>query len=65
MNTPGSFEYVPEDYFRALKLAKVFPRAGRMDADMGCGDGAFLVAMAQRNLGAELFGNRADCMATA
>ena len=48
MNTPGSVEYVPEDYFRALELATVFPRAGRLEVDLGCGDGAFLVAMAQR-----------------
>lgn len=42
-------EYVPEDYFRALDLADVFSRAGRVEVDLGCGEGAFLIAMAARH----------------
>jgi len=49
MNTPSSFEYIPEDYFSRLEMEKMFPRTGRLEVDLGCGDGSFLVAMAQRH----------------
>jgi tRNA (guanine-N7-)-methyltransferase len=41
-------QYVPEDYFRRLVIADIFPREGPLEIDLGCGDGSFLVAMAQR-----------------
>jgi tRNA (guanine-N7-)-methyltransferase len=40
-------EYVPADLFRAIDLAELFPVAAPLEADLGCGDGSFLVAMAR------------------
>ena len=42
-------EYVPEDFFKAMDMVEVFPREGRLEVDLGCGDGSFLVAMALRH----------------
>ena len=47
MNRPD-IEVLPEDYFRPLKMEEVFPREGPLEVDIGCGDGSFLVAMAQK-----------------
>jgi len=47
---PETVEFLPEDYCARLDLATLFP--GRADAplevDLGSGDGAFLIAMAER-----------------
>jgi tRNA (guanine-N7-)-methyltransferase len=48
MGPIGPLEYVPGDYFRAMEMGEVFGREGRMEVDLGCGDGSFLVAMALR-----------------
>ena len=40
-------EYVPGDYFRQIQIGEVFPREAPLEVDLGCGDGSFLVAMAQ------------------
>ena len=40
---------MPRDYFRAMEMADLFPREGRLEVDLGCGDGSFLVAMALRH----------------
>jgi tRNA (guanine-N7-)-methyltransferase len=45
----GRIEYVPGDYFRAMELGDLFSREGRLEVDLGCGDGSFLVAMALRH----------------
>jgi len=45
----GPIEFVPEDYFQPINLEEVFPRSGPLEVDLGCGDGSFLVAMAQRH----------------
>ncbi|MGI8891449.1 MAG: tRNA (guanosine(46)-N7)-methyltransferase TrmB [Chthoniobacterales bacterium] len=39
-------ELVPSNYFAPLALAEVFSRTGPLEIDIGCGDGAFLVARA-------------------
>lgn len=44
-----AMEFVPADYFRPLPLAEIFPRAGTVEVDLGCGDGAYLAALAQQN----------------
>ena len=44
-----AIEYLPEDYFRPLTLAELFPREAPLEVDLGCGDGGFLVAMAARH----------------
>lgn len=42
-------EFIPADYFRPLPLAEVFPRAAPIEVDLGCGDGAYLTALAKQN----------------
>lgn len=41
-------ELIPANYFAPLDLAQVFPRPGALEIDIGCGDGAFLVARAEQ-----------------
>ncbi|MGH8099756.1 MAG: tRNA (guanosine(46)-N7)-methyltransferase TrmB [Chthoniobacterales bacterium] len=41
-------ELIPESYVEPLDLEKAFGRSSPLDVDLGCGDGAFLVAMAER-----------------
>lgn len=47
---PDSVEFLPDDYFAPLNLADLFPERpdAALEVDLGSGDGAFLVAMAQR-----------------
>ena len=42
------YELVPADYFTPLDLAQIFPRPAPLELDIGCGDGAFAVAQAER-----------------
>lgn len=42
-------EFRPRDYFAEAKVEEMFPRAAPLDLDLGCGDGGFLLAMAQRH----------------
>jgi len=44
----AEIELIPADYFAPLDLAQVFPRPAPLEVDIGCGDGAFLVALAER-----------------
>ena len=45
---PGvEHEFVPPDYFRRLEREEVFHSAAPLEVDLGCGDGSFLVEMAQ------------------
>jgi len=44
----SAIELVPANYFAPLDLATVFPRPAPLEIDLGCGDGTFLVAMAER-----------------
>jgi len=41
---PG--EFVPADYFRRLERAELAAAGRRLEVDLGCGDGSFLVALA-------------------
>jgi len=45
-----ALEWKPEDYFRRARLEEIFPqRVGApLEIDLGCGDGGFLLAMAER-----------------
>ena len=51
-NTPplaaADYELFPADYFSPLDLAQVFPSNAPLEVDIGCGDGAFVVAQAER-----------------
>ncbi len=44
-----SIEYTPPDYFAPLQLEEIFGRRAPVHIDLGCGCGAFLVAMAKAN----------------
>ena len=43
-----STELIPANYFAPLDIADIFPRAAPLEVDLGCGDGTFLVALAER-----------------
>jgi tRNA (guanine-N7-)-methyltransferase len=45
----AAVEYVPKSPTSALEFDKVFSRAAPLEIDLGCGDGAFLAALAQEN----------------
>jgi tRNA (guanine-N7-)-methyltransferase len=57
-------ELIPDDYFRHLRRAEIFPDTSRpLELDVGCGDGSFLLEMAQHYperdfLGIERLGGR-------
>jgi tRNA (guanine-N7-)-methyltransferase len=40
---------IPESYFTPLDLQKIFGRIAPLQVDLGCGDGAFLFALAEQN----------------
>jgi tRNA (guanine-N7-)-methyltransferase len=44
----AEIELIPANYFAPLDLAQVFPRRAPLEVDIGCGDGAFLTAQAER-----------------
>jgi tRNA (guanine-N7-)-methyltransferase len=44
-----SIEFVPANYFRPLVFSEIFPRPAAIEVDLGCGDGAFLAALAEQN----------------
>jgi len=42
--------YLPPDYFRELRHEEIFPDPARsLEVELGCGDGTFLVGMAQQH----------------
>ena len=45
----AAVEYVPKSLTSALEFDKVFSRLAPLEIDLGCGDGAFLAALAQEN----------------
>jgi tRNA (guanine-N7-)-methyltransferase len=44
----SEIEFIPTNYFAPLELAQVFPRSAPLEVDLGCGDGAFFAALAER-----------------
>ncbi len=40
--------FVPNDYFCRVDPAEIFTRSAPLEIDLGCGDGAFLIAMAKQ-----------------
>jgi tRNA (guanine-N7-)-methyltransferase len=43
-------EFKPTDYFRLLQREEIFPHhEGPLEIDLGCGEGRFLIAMAQQH----------------
>ncbi|QQL45790.1 tRNA (guanosine(46)-N7)-methyltransferase TrmB [Sulfuriroseicoccus oceanibius] len=51
LKTSNDRIWIPEDYFARAEIGEIFPDAdGRViEFDMGCGDGGFLVQMAQHH----------------
>ena len=49
-------EYTPQSLTRPLNWDEVFPHRAPIEIDLGCGDGAFLIAMARANPGHNFFG---------
>jgi tRNA (guanine-N7-)-methyltransferase len=41
--------WTPADHFRRAQLTDLFPSPAPLELDLGCGDGAFLLAMAARH----------------
>jgi tRNA (guanine-N7-)-methyltransferase len=44
--TAARAQWVPEDHFRRAELSEIFLRSSPLEIDLGCGDGAFILAMA-------------------
>jgi tRNA (guanine-N7-)-methyltransferase len=42
-------EYIPKSLTEPLNWGEIFPRSAPIEIDLGCGDGAFLMAMARAN----------------
>ena len=42
-------EYIPKSLTRPLNWGEIFPHSAPIEIDLGCGDGAFLTAMARAN----------------
>jgi tRNA (guanine-N7-)-methyltransferase len=47
---------IPESYFAPLDLPKIFGRVAPLHVDLGCGDGAFLFALAEQTPGKDFLG---------
>lgn len=43
-----AIELIPADYFAPLDFAQIFPHPAPVEVDLGCGDGTFLIAMAEK-----------------
>src|SRR6478736_5463925 len=41
--------YIPKSLTEPLNWGEIFPRSAPIEIDLGCGDGAFLMAMAHAN----------------
>ncbi|MDB6174638.1 MAG: tRNA ((7)-)-methyltransferase [Chthoniobacteraceae bacterium] len=56
-HTPGDplseaaklIEFVPENFFKRVPMEELFPRTAPLEVDIGCGEGAFIAAMAERH----------------
>ncbi len=42
----ASVEFVPKNFFERVPMEVLFPRPGPLEVDIGCGEGAFLAAVA-------------------
>jgi tRNA (guanine-N7-)-methyltransferase len=47
--TAAKMEWVPKQYFQRAEMGEIFSRPAPLEVDFGCGDGAFLLGMAQRH----------------
>lgn len=49
-------ELIPDSYVARLDLLKIFGRSAPLQVDLGCGDGAFLLALAESMPGKDFLG---------
>jgi tRNA (guanine-N7-)-methyltransferase len=56
INIPSKVELVPADCFAPLDLAAIYGRSNPLEVDLGCGDGAFLTAIALANADTNFLG---------
>jgi tRNA (guanine-N7-)-methyltransferase len=49
MPTPDRVHWIPDSILEPADVAGLFPHAGPLCVDYGCGEGAFVVAMARRH----------------
>jgi tRNA (guanine-N7-)-methyltransferase len=42
-------EWLPKEYFQRAEMTDIFTRPAPLEVDFGCGDGAFILAMAKRH----------------
>jgi len=45
---PEACEFMPSDYFARLDPQEIFGNNAPIEIDLGCGDGSFLIAMAEK-----------------
>jgi len=45
---PENCEFMPSDYFAQLTTDEIFENGAPLEVDLGCGDGSFLIAMAEK-----------------
>lgn len=47
--TPDSIHWIPASILESAKVEELFPNPGPLSVDYGCGEGAFVVAMAKKH----------------
>jgi tRNA (guanine-N7-)-methyltransferase len=47
--TPDHIHWIPSTILEQAKPAELFPRSGPLCVDFGCGEGAFVIAMAEKH----------------
>ncbi|MGB8352896.1 MAG: tRNA (guanosine(46)-N7)-methyltransferase TrmB [Chthoniobacteraceae bacterium] len=56
LGDPETLEFTPEDYFTPVRVEDLFAQTAPLQVDVGCGEGAFIVAMAKANPGTNFLG---------
>jgi tRNA (guanine-N7-)-methyltransferase len=52
----AAVEYIPKSVTDTLDFSEIFPRPVPVEVDLGCGDGTFLAAIAEKNPGHNFLG---------
>lgn len=47
--TPETHEFMPADYFRRAEKSEIFTKNQPLEVDLGCGDGSFLLGLAEHH----------------
>ncbi|MBK1828649.1 tRNA (guanosine(46)-N7)-methyltransferase TrmB [Haloferula rosea] len=54
--TPEPHEFMPADFFKEVTKAEIFPGDRPLEVDLGCGDGKFLLEMAEHHTDRDFLG---------